>query len=168
MKKKKAATKAGKKTGAKSAKKANTVKKSTAARRKTAAKSKTIFNAQELKVFKNKLLEVREDILNQIRDISEDTLMKSQKELSGDISGYSLHMADVATDNYEREFNFRLVSGERELLLEIDAALKRIEDKEYGSCAKCSKAIGRTRLKVIPYAKYCRKCKEEIEKTNRY
>jgi RNA polymerase-binding transcription factor DksA len=95
---------------------------------------KKSFTKKELKIYKEKLLNLKDDILNQIRDISQNTLMKSQKDLSGDISGYTLHMADVASDNYERDFNLGIVSGEREVLLEIDEALKRIEDKSYGIC----------------------------------
>ncbi|MCP4652620.1 MAG: hypothetical protein GY858_04470 [Candidatus Omnitrophica bacterium] len=130
--------------------------------------SKNLFDRKELKYFKGKLSELRTDIMSQIREISEERLMKSQKELSGDISGYSLHLADLASDNYEREFNFSLVSGEREILLEIEAALKRVSDgKEYGTCEMCKKPIGKTRLKVIPYSNYCRKCKEQVEKNSR-
>jgi RNA polymerase-binding protein DksA len=119
---------------------------------------------KELNVYKEKLLNLKDDIMNQIRDISQDTLMKSQKDISGDISGYTLHMADVASDNYERDFSLGLVSKEREIILEIDEALKRIEDKSYGICQMCQKPIGKKRLGAIPYAKYCRKCKEKLEK----
>ncbi|UCC95626.1 MAG: TraR/DksA C4-type zinc finger protein [Candidatus Omnitrophota bacterium] len=122
---------------------------------------------KDLKIYKEKLINLKEDIINQIRDISEDTLMKSQKDISGDISGYSIHMADVASDNYDREFNLGLVSGERETLLEIEEALKRVEEKSYGVCRMCEKSIAKTRLKAIPYAKYCKKCQEETEKGNR-
>ncbi|HIE35697.1 MAG TPA: hypothetical protein EYP89_00465 [Candidatus Omnitrophica bacterium] len=125
---------------------------------------KKSFTKKELKIYKEKLLNLKDDILNQIRDISQNTLMKSQKDLSGDISGYTLHMADVASDNYERDFNLGIVSGEREVLLEIDEALKRIEDKSYGICKMCNKRIGKRRLEAILYAKYCRKCKEKLEK----
>lgn len=124
------------------------------------------LTAKELKEYKNKLLDLKEDIENQIRDISKDTLMKSQKELSGDISGYGLHIADVASDNYDRDFNLGIVSGEREVILEIDEAIKRIEEKEYGDCLKCKKSIGKTRLEAIPYAKHCRKCQEDLEKND--
>jgi len=43
--------------------------------------------------------------------------MTSQKDMSGDISGYGLHLADVATDNYERDFNLSLVSNERRIVI---------------------------------------------------
>lgn len=118
---------------------------------------------KELKIYEEKLLNLKDDVEAQIRDISKDTLMKTQKDLSGDISGYSVHMADVATDNYEREFNLGLVSGERELLLEINEALKRIKDKDYGFCLKCKKPLKKRRLKAIPYAKFCIKCQSEEE-----
>ena len=125
------------------------------------------LTSKELKEFKEKLLNLKEDVLNQIREVSEDTLMKSQKDISGDISGYGIHMADVASDNYERDFNLGLVSSERLIALEIEEALRRIDDKSYGICKACDKAIAKTRLKAVPYAKNCRKCQEKIDQENR-
>lgn len=122
------------------------------------------FAKKELDFYKEKLFNFKDDVLAQIRDISKDTLMKSQKEMSGDISGYGIHLADVATDNYERDFNLGLVSNERIIVLDIDAALRRIEDKTYGICDTCKKSIAKNRLNAIPHAKYCRKCKEKVEK----
>ena len=83
--------------------------------------------------------------------------------MSGDISGYGLHIADVASDNYERDFNLGLVSNERKIVMDIDEALKRIDENIYGVCQKCVKPVVKTRLKAIPYAKYCKKCQEKIE-----
>ena len=125
------------------------------------------FNKKDLDLYKEKLLDLKDDVINQIRDIAEDTLMKSQKDMSGDISGYSLHIADVASDNYERDFNLNLVSSERRIVMAIDEALKRIEEKIYGICDSCKKDITKSRLKAIPYAKYCKKCKEKLEKEER-
>lgn len=129
-------------------------------------KSKKYLSRDDLNFYRELLFNLKEDILQQIRDISKDTLMKSQKDISGNVSGYSLHMADVASDNYEREFSLGRVSGERSIILEIDEALKRIEDKNYGLCEKCEKHIAKIRLKAIPYAKFCKKCQEEKEKTS--
>ncbi len=125
------------------------------------------FTKKDLDLYKEKLFNLKDDTLTQIRDISEDTLMKSQKDMSGDISGYGIHLADVATDNYERDFNLGLVSSEREIVLDIDAALKRIEDKTYGICDMCKKHIIKSRLNALPHAKYCCKCKEKLEKENK-
>lgn len=125
------------------------------------------FAKKDLDLYKEKLFNLKDDTLAQIRDISKDTLMKSQKDMSGDISGYGIHMADVATDNYERDFNLNLVSAERSIVLEIDAALKRIEDKTYGVCNKCKKDISKNRLNARPHAEYCIKCKTKMEKENK-
>ena len=76
-------------------------------------------------------------------------------------------LADVASDHYDREFNLGLVSNERRTILEIDAALKRIEDKTYGCCRGCGKAIGKARLKAVPYAQNCRKCQDKLDKENK-
>ncbi|UCG35767.1 MAG: TraR/DksA C4-type zinc finger protein [Candidatus Omnitrophota bacterium] len=131
---------------------------------KKPAKIKTPYSKRELKSFRELLLNLKEDVLERIREMSEDTLMKSRKELSGDISGYSIHLADMASDNYERDFNLGLVSNERRLLLEIDEALKRIEEETYGICVLSGKPISKTRLKVIPYAKYCKNVQEKLER----
>ncbi|NQT28451.1 MAG: TraR/DksA C4-type zinc finger protein [Candidatus Omnitrophica bacterium] len=125
------------------------------------------FVKKDLDIYKEKLFDLKDDTLSQIRDISKDTLMKSQKEMSGDISGYGIHLADVATDNYERDFNLSLVSSERRIVMDIDAALSRIEDKTYGICEKCKKDIVKTRLNALPHARYCYKCKKNLEKENK-
>jgi len=125
------------------------------------------FTKKELKAYQEKLFSLRDEIFSQMRDLSQDTLMKSQKDISGDISGYSIHMADVASDNYEREFNLGLVSNERRLLIEIDEALKRIEENKFGICLYCNKPIAKKRLNAIPYTRYCKKCQEKLEKEGR-
>ncbi|MEI6631829.1 MAG: TraR/DksA family transcriptional regulator, partial [bacterium] len=74
------------------------------------------------------------------------------------------HMADVATDTYDREFSLGLASSERELLYELDDALKKIEDGSFGICEQCKSLITKTRLKAIPQARFCVKCQEKKEK----
>ena len=128
---------------------------------------KKLFLKKELDIYKDKLLNLKDDIKNQIRDTSEETLMKSPKDSAGDISAHTLHLADVATDNYERDFNLGLVSEERKMLFEVDEALKRVEDKSYGICQMCNKPVSKSRLKAILYARHCKKCQEKLEKENR-
>ena len=82
---------------------------------------------------------------------------------SRDVSGHVLHMADVATDMYDREFNLGLASNEREVLQRIESALKKIDAKEFGLCSACGKKIAVARLKAIPYVENCLKCQEKIE-----
>lgn len=119
---------------------------------------------KELSNFKKLILKKKEEVLDQIKHISEDTLKKSQKEASGDISGYTFHMADVATDTYDREFSLGLVSNDREAIYELDDALKKIEEGTFGICESCKSPILKTRLKAVPYARLCLKCQEKKEK----
>ncbi len=121
------------------------------------------LNKKELSDFKKLVLKRKEEILDDIKHISDDTLKKSQKEASGDISGYSYHMADVATDTYDREFSLGLASNERKLLYEFDDALKRIEEGTFGICEECKILIAKSRLKAVPQARLCVKCQEKKE-----
>jgi len=122
------------------------------------------LNKKDLTVFKKIIINKKEEVLDDIKHISEDTLKKSQKEASGDISGYTYHMADVATDSYDREFSLGIASNDRELLYELDDALKRIEDGTFGICEDCKIIIAKTRLKAVPQARFCIKCQEKREK----
>lgn len=122
------------------------------------------FNKKELADFKKLVLKRKQEILDEIKHISEDTLKKSQKEASGDISGYTYHMADVATDTYDREFSLVLAANERKLLYEMDDALKKIEDGTFGICEDCKLLIAKTRIKALPNARLCVKCQEKREK----
>ncbi len=122
------------------------------------------FSKSDLKEFKKIVLKKKEEILNDLKHISEDTLRKSQKEASGDISGYTYHMADVATDNYDREFSLGLASSERKSLYELDDALKRIEEGSFGICDDCKSSITKIRLKAVPSARLCIKCQQKKEK----
>ena len=122
------------------------------------------YTKKDLLEFKKLLLKRKEEILADIKHISDDTLKKSQKEASGDISGYTYHMADVATDNYDREFSLGLASNERKSLYELDDAMKKIEDGTFGVCEDCKSLISKNRLKAVLYARLCVKCQEKKEK----
>lgn len=125
---------------------------------------KNKFNKKELDFFRKLILKRKEEILDGIKHIADDTLKKSQKDASGDISGYTYHMADVATDTYDREFSLGLASNERELLYELDDAMKKIEEGTFGICEECKQLITKTRLKAVVYCRLCVKCQEKREK----
>ncbi|MCK9603625.1 MAG: TraR/DksA family transcriptional regulator [Candidatus Omnitrophica bacterium] len=122
------------------------------------------FNKKDLGDFKKLILKKKDELLDEIKHMSEDTLKKSQKDASGDISGYTFHMADVATDTYDREFSLGLVSNERDAVYELDDALKKIEEGTFGICESCKSLITKTRLRAVPHARLCLKCQERKEK----
>ncbi len=122
------------------------------------------YTKKELKEFRKIVQKRKEEILDDLKHIADDTLRKSQKEASGDISGYTYHMADVATDNYDREFSLGLASDERKSLYELDDAIKRIEEGTFGICDDCNNTITKIRLKAVPSARLCIKCQQKREK----
>ena len=130
---------------------------------KMAQSPRSKFNKKELFEFKKIILKRTEEISDEIKHISDDTLKKSQKDASGDISGYTYHMADVATDNYDREFSLELASNDRKSLYELEDAMKRIEDGTFGICEDCSSLIAKVRLKAVPQTRLCVKCQERLE-----
>jgi len=127
-------------------------------------KGKIKLSKKDLNYFKKLILKRKEELIDGLKHSLEDTLKKSPREAAGDISGYAFHMADLATDTYDREFSLNLASNERELLYEIDEALKKIEEGKFGICEECKIPIGKSRLKAIPYTRLCLKCQEAKEK----
>ena len=121
------------------------------------------MDRKDLERFKKLLLKKREEIIAEVNSITKDSLSKSQREASGDLSGYSFHMADQASDNYEREFSLNLASDNQKLIYAIDEALGRIKDKSYGKCLMCGKMISKKRLSAVPHAENCKKCQEKEE-----
>ena len=117
----------------------------------------------ELKKYKELLLKEREKIGEDLSHITDNTLNKSQREASGDLSGYSYHMADVASDDYERDFSLGRATDEQKILYAIDEAMKRIGDGSYGSCTQCGKTISKKRLKALPHTELCIDCQKKDE-----
>ncbi|HXU45564.1 MAG TPA: TraR/DksA family transcriptional regulator [Thermoanaerobaculia bacterium] len=73
-------------------------------------------------------------------------------------------IVDRANNAYNRELNFSLSDSERGLLLQIEDALRRLEDGHFGRCASCGNPIARPRLEAVPWARYCIDCQELAEK----
>ena len=118
---------------------------------------------KELNKYRALLVKEREKIGGGIDHITQDALKTSQREASGDLSGYSFHMADVASDNYEVEFSLGRASDEQNILYKIDEALKRVKDGSYGSCTQCGKQIPKRRLDALPHTELCIACQSKNE-----
>ena len=67
---------------------------------------------------------------------------------------------DLAVRNYSKNVMLAVSENESRQLTEIDEALLRIEDEEYGNCLNCEKAINPKRLQAIPWARFCLDCQE--------
>ena len=70
---------------------------------------------------------------------------------------------DLAVRNYSKNVMLAVSENESRQLTEVDEALLRLEDDEYGNCQNCEKPINPKRLAAIPWARYCLDCQELVE-----
>ncbi|EDY81407.1 hypothetical protein VDG1235_1025 [Verrucomicrobiia bacterium DG1235] len=110
------------------------------------------------------LIELRDHVKNGLNTHAEETLKRSSKDDSGDLSGYSQHMADAGTDTFDRDFALSMVSSEQDALQEIEEAIDRIFKGTYGICEMTGKQIREERLMAVPFTRYSMKTQEQIEK----
>jgi RNA polymerase-binding transcription factor DksA len=127
-------------------------------------KTKKHLTDRQVKHYQKVLLATQAKILNDIEHLQLENLNNSHRDNSGDLSGYSLHMADVGTDNYDREMALDVVGNEQDILYEIDKALERIEYGSFGICEMFGTPIPKKRLDAIPWTPYCKKAAEKLEK----
>ncbi len=129
---------------------------------KNAAKTKTTRSKSPFKIqlkwkkYYNVLLDLRSQLMHQMGDL--------RKESAEEMTGYSMHMADSGTDNFDRDSALALLSSDQDAVYEIDEALKRIEKGTYGICELTNKAIPKTRLNAIPWARYTVDSQAKLEK----
>jgi len=124
------------------------------------------MKAEEVTQFKKLLLMLREKLVGKVDSMQGEALKRSRQDASGDLSNVPIHMADVGTDNYERELMIELIENGEESVRSIDTALEKIEDGTFGVCELCAKKITKERLKAVPYAKLCIDCQREEEIEN--
>jgi DnaK suppressor protein len=102
------------------------------------------------------LLELREQLVRQMNGLAQESAQE--------LAGYSLHMADSGTDNFDRDFALSLLSSDQDAVYEIEEALKRIERKTYGVCELTAKPIPRARLEAIPWTRFTVEAQAQLER----
>ena len=125
-------------------------------------KAPTPTNGQSAEVkaewakYQKHLLELRERLTNQMDGLA--------KESAEELAGYSLHMADSGTDNFDRDFALSLLSSDQDAIYEIEEALKRIEKNTYGICELTGKPIPKARLEAIPWTRFTVEAQAQLER----
>ncbi|MBD3309116.1 RNA polymerase-binding protein DksA [candidate division KSB3 bacterium] len=102
---------------------------------------------------------VRQMLIEQKRDILQK--IRSKKE---DLTNQGGDFIDIATDSLEHELNYIFEEREREKLQNIDNALKRIKEGNYGECEDCGEDIDVERLLALPFTRLCLDCKSKQER----
>ena len=124
------------------------------------SKSRTVVAPKKVKPewqkYYQRLLELREQLRHQMNGLAQDSAQE--------MPGYSLHMADSGTDNFDRDFALSLLSADQDALYEIEEALKRIEKKTYGVCELTGKPIPKARLEAIPWTRFTVEAQAQLER----
>lgn len=111
--------------------------------------------AKWTKYYQN-LIDLRERLVHQMNGLA--------KESAEEMAGYSLHMADSGTDNFDRDFALSLLSSDQDAVYEIEEALKRIERDTYGICELTGKTIPEARLEAIPWTRFTVEAQAQLER----
>jgi DnaK suppressor protein len=114
------------------------------------------MSTESFQTVKDELLRLRAELL---REVSES--YATCRELGQD--GVA-DIGDMSSNAYNRDVLFNLSETQRQRIRDIDIALERIEQGEYGICMQCGEEIAPRRLEVRPFSRYCIECKTDIEK----
>jgi DnaK suppressor protein len=114
---------------------------------------------------KDRLLQLRDSLLDSMSGVAKDTL-RARAEGS-EASAFGMHQADAGSDAYDRDFALSLLSQEQDALYEIEEALKRIDAGTYGVCEMSGEKIAQARLEALPFARYTVTCQAQFEKQRR-
>ncbi len=121
------------------------------------------MNKKDIKHYEELLIEERLKLLKELGYFEDKIFNSSQRDAAGDLSAYSVHMADQASDAEEREKAYHMASAEGRLLYHIDEAMARLRRGSYGVCCACGKQVNKARLEVVPHARLCINCKKAEE-----
>jgi DnaK suppressor protein len=106
------------------------------------------------------LRERLENQQNEILDMYKQDLRAGQESADDGTED----IVDRANNAYNRELMFSLSDNERSTLLQIENALRRMDEGAYGRCANCGQTINVLRLEAVPWARFCIDCQELAEK----
>ena len=112
--------------------------------------------------FNRLLLVERKRLRDELSEMEEHQLKTEEKPVADAANEDDL--VDVATETFEREKELALESSVQGILEMVEEALKKVRDGTYGICDGCGKVIDGNRLRAIPYARLCIKCKEREER----
>jgi DnaK suppressor protein len=116
------------------------------------------MNERQLRYFRQKLLDWKEEILREARG----TVVNLQADTENHPD-----LADRATSETDRALELRTRDRQRKLISKIDAALRRIDDGEYGFCEETGEPIGLARLDARPVATLSLESQERHERRER-
>jgi DnaK suppressor protein len=114
------------------------------------------MDKRKMRSFRDRLLNRREGLVGQVQ-AAELYSRERDAEATQD-------PADMAANAYTKELLVSMSDNDRQLLNSIDEALERIDDGDYGKCARCGEALPEKRLEAVPWARHCIRCQDLHER----
>jgi DnaK suppressor protein len=126
----------------------------------TASSDEAPWSAAELKAIRAEIATDLDRLRIELANVEAEMndLIADSGEGAGD------DQADSGTKTFEREHEMSLVINARDMVLQTERALARIDAKSYGMCEECGSPIGKARLQVFPRATLCMICKQKEER----
>ncbi len=119
------------------------------------AEDEPFMNDRQLKYFRRKLLDWRNELLDESRSTI-NGLQDGTRNIPD--------VTDRASEETDRALELRTRDRQRKLVAKIDAALRRIEDGEYGYCEVTGEPISLKRLDARPIATLSLEAQERHER----
>ena len=122
------------------------------------------LSGPKLEPYMRRLMDERRRLRQELTEMEQHQVKTEEKPVA-DVSGsYDDDLVDVATETFEREKGLALESSVQGMLQMVEDALRRGRSGTYGVCDGCGRLIDVNRLRAIPYARLCIKCKEREER----
>ena len=115
----------------------------------------------KLNHYRERLLEMEGRLTGEVRQTVEH--LREQSHTPGEVTSLPTHTADQDSEGVQCEIS--LESSREQVLDAVKDALRRIEEKSYGTCEDCGKEIPEARLNALPHATRCVDCEEKREDT---
>jgi RNA polymerase-binding protein DksA len=115
----------------------------------------------------DELAEVRGDLVREISERRADydramAELNHLQQAGGDGAGDD--QADAGSKTFEREQELSIANNRRDLLVQMERAMERLDKGTYGHCESCAQPIMKARLQAFPSATLCVRCKQREER----
>lgn len=110
---------------------------------------------------KEKVETYRKHLVARREALAED-LRQATAQLINDESYYTDSVDQAAADT-DKSFTLQMKNRERDVLWQIDEAIKRLDEGSFGECERCGEAISEGRIEAFPFTTLCIDCKAELE-----
>jgi RNA polymerase-binding protein DksA len=121
------------------------------------------FDKKQLAQIRQQLESERGNLLAQLEELTADSFDGTQSDMTGEV-GLDDDFADAGSATFERERDLSIQNNVRDLIDQMNRAIQRIEDGNYGTCERCGNPIEAARLKALPHALLCMDCKRREER----